>query len=85
MDRRTFARIAAVGTLAFNQQSAYAVGETTQSQYLLEARSAENSLTTPPYGMEAQDIFYPSYFQGSWKALSKTKEIIAPCGFGECD
>ncbi|KAL9184417.1 hypothetical protein ACHAXT_002503 [Thalassiosira profunda] len=30
--------------------------------------------------MEAPDIFYPSYFLGSWKAVSKTKDIIAPCG-----
>ena len=31
--------------------------------------------------MEASDIFYPSYFGGSWNALSKTVDISAPCGF----
>ena len=47
----------------------------------LEKRIIDNEFTTPPYGMEAPDIYYPTYFQGSWKALSKTTDIFAPCGF----
>eukprot|EP00804_Cyclotella_cryptica_P029078 CCRYP_005264-RA/>CCRYP_005264-RA protein AED:0.17 eAED:-0.10 QI:0/0/0/1/1/1/2/0/344 len=50
-------------------------------QSILETRILENSLSPPPYRMEATDIFYPTYFQGSWKASSKTCEIYAPCGF----
>ena len=52
-----------------------------QTQSILEERSVENALTVPSYGMEASDIFYPSYFGGSWNALSKTVDISAPCGF----
>ena len=49
---------------------------------VLEARLQENSIAPPPYGMESAeaDIFYPQYFKGSWKAISKTKDIQAPCG-----
>lgn len=80
-DRRTsLAHIAALATALTINQPAYS-SDTAQSQYTLEARSAENSLAPPPYGMEASDIFYPPAFQGSWKAVSKTVEIIAPCGF----
>jgi hypothetical protein len=50
---------------------------------ILEARLQENSIDPPPYGMEATDtdIFYPSYFLGSFQAVSKTLDIQAPCGF----
>jgi hypothetical protein len=47
----------------------------------LEKRLVENSLAAPQYGMQATDIFYPAYFQGNWKASSKTIKIYAPCGF----
>lgn len=47
---------------------------------LLEARVTENVLSPPPYGMEATDIFYPSWFQGTWLVSSKTIGIQAPCG-----
>ncbi|KAL7444171.1 hypothetical protein ACHAXM_009298 [Skeletonema potamos] len=53
------------------------------AENILEARLQENSIDPPPYGMEATDtdIFYPSYFLGSWAAVSKTLDIQAPCGF----
>ena len=47
---------------------------------LLESRVESNVLNPPPYGMEGSDIFYPSWFQGSWKVSSKTKDVQAPCG-----
>jgi hypothetical protein len=31
--------------------------------------------------MEAPDIFYPPAFAGSWKVVSRTVDIAAPCGF----
>lgn len=83
-DRRAaLAHIAALTTaLTISDQPAYST-DTTQSQQIgpLEARSFENSLAPPPYGMETSDVFYPTAFQGGWKALSKTVDIIAPCGF----
>jgi len=79
--RTSLAQIAALTTaLTTANQPAYS-SDATQLQSTLEARSAENSLVPPPYGMEASDIFYPPSFLGSWKALSKTTDIIAPCGF----
>lgn len=53
-----------------------------ESSSVLETRLQENSIAPPPYGMESAetDIFYPQYFKGSWKAISKTKDIQAPCG-----
>jgi hypothetical protein len=30
--------------------------------------------------MEGTDIFYPSWFKGSWKVSSQTKDVQAPCG-----
>ncbi|KAL7547990.1 hypothetical protein ACHAWF_011266 [Thalassiosira exigua] len=54
--------------------------ELARSAGTLEARSTENSLAPPPYSMEASDIFYPALFQGSWKVVSRTADVIAPCG-----
>jgi len=53
------------------------------AESILEARLQEKSIAPPPYGMEAaeKDIFYPSYFQGSWTAVSKTLDVQAPFGF----
>ena len=31
--------------------------------------------------MEETDIRYPSYFQGTWNAVSKTANVYAPCGY----
>eukprot|EP00527_Entomoneis_sp_CCMP2396_P008819 CAMPEP_0198143344 /NCGR_PEP_ID=MMETSP1443-20131203/6583_1 /TAXON_ID=186043 /ORGANISM="Entomoneis sp., Strain CCMP2396" /LENGTH=255 /DNA_ID=CAMNT_0043806567 /DNA_START=333 /DNA_END=1097 /DNA_ORIENTATION=+ len=47
---------------------------------LLEARVTENVLSPPPYGMETPDVFYPSWFAGTWKVNSVTKSVEAPCG-----
>lgn len=47
---------------------------------LLESRVTENLLSPPSYGMETSDIFYPSWFKGSWKIVSKTTDVQAPCG-----
>ena len=47
---------------------------------LLDARVTENVLSPPPYGMEGPDIFYPSWFSGSWQVKSVTKSVEAPCG-----
>lgn len=80
-DRRAvLANIAALASaLAISQPACSA--DVVQSQGTLEERSVQNSLAPPPYGMEVSDIFYPPAFQGSWKAISKTTDIIAPCGF----
>ena len=53
------------------------------AENILEARLKENSIAPPTYGMEGSDtdIFYPTYFLGSWKAVSSTIDIQAPCGF----
>ena len=47
---------------------------------LLESRVAENVLSPPSYGMETTDVFYPSWFSGSWQVSSKTVDVQAPCG-----
>lgn len=47
---------------------------------LLESRVTENLLSPPSYGMETPDVFYPSWFAGSWKIASKTIDVQAPCG-----
>lgn len=47
---------------------------------LLESRVTENLLSPPSYGMETPDIFYPDWFQGSWKVASKTLDVQGPCG-----
>lgn len=47
---------------------------------LLESRVSENLLSPPSYGMEGADIFYPSWFKGSWQVFSETLDVQAPCG-----
>ena len=79
--RKVLAQIAALSSYTLSIQSANAEEDIiTQLQNSLEERSVENSLAAPSYGLEIPDIFYPSSFQGSWNVLSKTADIIAPCG-----
>jgi len=47
---------------------------------LLESRVDENVLAPPPYGMERSDISYPAWFRGTWKVVSTTASVEAPCG-----
>eukprot|EP00977_Amphora_coffeiformis_P017182 scaffold5506_cov159-Amphora_coffeaeformis.AAC.9 len=47
---------------------------------LLDSRVTENVLSPPPYGLEGPDIFYPSWFSGTWKVESVGTEVLAPCG-----
>jgi hypothetical protein len=76
LSRRT--ALAQLALVSSTPLAAYAA----ESSSLLETRLQENSIAPPPYGMESAetDIFYPQYFKGSWKAISKTKDIQAPCG-----
>lgn len=48
---------------------------------LLESRVTENVLSPPPFGLEAPDILYPSWFSGIWKVESVGTEVQAPCGY----
>lgn len=77
--RAMLSKIALSATLITNTKNSNAID--TVNEYTLEKRLQENSLATPSYGMEATDIFYPSYLLGSWKASSKTTNIFAPCGY----
>lgn len=47
---------------------------------MLESRVLENVLSPPPYGLDGNDIYYPSYFNGVWNVDSVTTDILAPCG-----
>ena len=47
---------------------------------LLDSRVTENLMSAPPYGMEGQDIYYPSWFAGTWKVASTTTDVQAPVG-----
>ena len=79
--RAALAHIASLSTALNVPKSAFSVDDLSQSHSSLEARSVENSLSAPPYGMEATDIFYPSSFLGNWKVSSRTVDISAPCGY----
>lgn len=46
---------------------------------LLDSRVTENVLSPPPYGMEGNDIYYPSWFSGTWNVRSVCSEVAAPC------
>jgi len=87
-DRRTHLaqQITALSTLSIigshrPPANAAEVDVITQLQNSLEERLANSNAMSPSYGMEISDIFYPSSFQGSWNVLSKTVDIIAPCGY----
>lgn len=47
---------------------------------LLESRVLENVYSYPPYGMESIDIFYPTWFYGTWNVASTTTSVEAPLG-----
>ncbi|KAL7459207.1 hypothetical protein ACHAWC_010890, partial [Mediolabrus comicus] len=80
-DEVNLSRRTALAQLALVSSTPLAV-YAAESSSVLETRLQENSITPPTYGMESAetDIFYPQYFKGSWKAISKTKDIQAPCG-----
>lgn len=49
---------------------------------LLESRYQQHDKYPPPtYGMECPDIYYPPSFLGTWRAVSKTIDVQAPCGY----
>lgn len=49
---------------------------------LLESRYQQHDDYPPPtYGMECPDIYYPPSFLGTWRAVSKTIDVQAPCGY----
>ena len=49
---------------------------------LLESRYQQQDNYPPPtYGMEFPDIYYPPSFLGTWRAVSKTIDVQAPCGY----
>ena len=58
----------------------FAAESTSLATGLLNSRVTENLLSPPSYGMESSDIFYPSWFLGSWKVFSETIDVQAPCG-----
>ena len=78
--RKVLSQIAALSSTLIPHSANAEEDIITQLQNSLEERSLENSLAAPSYGLEIPDIFYPSSFQGSWNVLSKTADIIAPCG-----
>jgi hypothetical protein len=47
---------------------------------LLSGRVVDNLLSSPPYGMEGVDVFYPRWFAGVWEVTSECTDIQAPCG-----
>jgi hypothetical protein len=53
--------------------------DTTLPMGLLEARVTENVLSPPPYLMEVDDIYYPSWFTGTWQVRSICTDVMAPC------
>jgi hypothetical protein len=46
----------------------------------LERRVQSNTISPPSYGMEGTDIFYPSWFAGTWQVSSTTQDVQAPLG-----
>jgi len=47
----------------------------------LESRVAlAPSLTTPSYGLEGQDLYYPDWFEGTWQLTSTLTDLTAPLG-----
>lgn len=82
-DRRSFLTSAcalSTSVAVLNRPALAADTATTQQRSSLEARSTDNIATFPEYGMDGSDIFYPPWFLGSWKAVSTTKQVFAPCG-----
>jgi hypothetical protein len=56
--------------------------ESTKSQLKqpLANRVTGNLLTSPDYGIEGADVFYPAWFSGTWSVDSVCTEVQAPCG-----
>lgn len=54
--------------------------ETTRNSnnMFLQRRLQENLVTSPYYGMQNPDIFYPSYFTGVWEVISTCTDIQNP-------
>jgi len=82
--RKSFLRSLSIGIIASQGQPAWGLPAgpivTNLENGMLESRVVENVLSPPQYGMEANDISFPSYFTGVWNSNSTTKSIQAPCG-----
>lgn len=78
--REVFQIISSIPLLVNVPSFAQAANSDSLEKGLLESRVLEDVMSPPTYGMEGNDIFYPSYFNGVWNVLSTTKNVRAPCG-----
>ncbi len=88
----TLAVVQVTATASTKQETAYAASldmsiditttapSTALQPGLLDSRVTENLMSAPPYGMEGPDIYYPSWFAGTWKVASTTTDVQAPVG-----
>ena len=40
----------------------------------------QRTLAQGSYGLDAPDVYYPDFFEGTWRVTSKAIEVSAPCG-----
>ena len=81
VDRRAILQKAAVfASSAFALASPQVVRAEDFEVGLLESRVTEDLMSKVPYSIESNDIFYPSFFKGSWDVSSATTAVEAPCG-----
>ena len=46
----------------------------------LRRRVGQKTLAQGSYGLDAPDVYYPDFFEGTWRVTSKAIEVSAPCG-----
>ena len=46
----------------------------------LRRRVGQKTLAQGSYGLDAPDVYYPDFFEGTWRVTSKAVEVSAPCG-----
>jgi len=68
-----------ISSLISRPPTSFAVSQD-NNKLLLEIRLEQNLMTLPPYAMESTDVFYPSYFYGTWDVTSTLSSVEAPCG-----
>ncbi len=46
----------------------------------LRRRVGQKTLAQGSYGLDAPDVYYPDFFEGTWRVTSRAVEVSAPCG-----
>ena len=78
--RRQALRYGVGGAAAWPLATAALPSDNAGALTTLRRRVGQKTLAQGSYGLDAPDVYYPDFFEGTWRVTSKAIEVSAPCG-----